>query len=398
MPKSKQQVIIEGGVPENTIIGTNFETFSTSTTIKNRPKRVDLEHSPILKAYESIDWDIIIIDESTCIKDPTSKIALAMLNLTYNVPDAYVMCLTGTPNPEESLDFYTQISVVDRGKRFGQSFNAWRNKYFYRPPYSYNWVPFPFGPEGHSIKEVISDLCKDLCYVLTDVELKEKIHLPEKRDIDVQFILENKTNKYYLEMKNNVLSLKDTDITAQNAAIVISKLLQLSSGIIYDNGIGTQRQTHFIGLEKIKALITLINTINGKIIVCYNFNASYDNLCLYLDLYNIEYANASEITEQEFASSKTIKVLLLQPASCAYGSNYQEDCHIMIWYEGQSSGEKFSQTEARIYRQGQKKECIFYYLLGKGTYDKLARDKTRDKKTKALDILLAIQDKQKEEA
>lgn len=385
-PATKQVEYLSRGVLPHTIIGTNFESFGRAVATLNRPKRVDLKNSPILLAYERVDWDIIIVDESTCIKDPNSKVALSMLNLAYNCPNAYVMCLTGTPNPEASLDFYTQISMVDRGKRFGQSFIAFRDAYFYMKPYTFNYIPLPFGPDGKSIETLISELCKDMCYVLTDIEFNKISGIPERTSKDIYFELDAKSKAYYNQMKKSVVSMDKADITAANAAVVVSKLLQISSGILY----GNDKERHAFGDSKIKALLKLLPTINGKVIVCYHFQASLDMLMLYLDLYNIPYALADKITEEEFNTSKDIKVLLLQPASGAYGSNYQADCSNMIWYEGQSSGEKFNQTEGRIHRTGQTKACTFYYLLGKDTYDKTARDKTLDKKANALTILKEI--------
>lgn len=390
LPGKKQIKILNEGVDEGTIVGTNFETFQ-AIAIKNRPKRVDLTNSPILQAYESVPWDVIIIDESTCIKDPTSKTALAMLNLCYNCGTAYVMSLTGTPNPEESLDFYTQVSVVDRGERFGQSFVKWRDKYFYPNPHGYGYIPFPFGEGGKTIKEVIADTCKDICYVLTEEEFAEISDKPARnQNIDVYYDLDDKTKEAYKAMKQSVLEMPECDVTAINAAIVINKLLQISSGFVYDNEREGKRKVFYFGLDKVMTCIDLIKKIGRKVIVCYNFQASVEVLETYLGLYGIEYAYAHEVSEAEFRDSKTIRVLLLQPASGAYGSNYQEDCHDMIWFEGTTSGEKFAQTEGRIDRTGQKYACNFYYLLGRGTYDKIARDKTFNKKATALSVLRAI--------
>ena len=393
-PAKLQERIMLDGIEPMTIVATNFESFGASVKTKNRPKRIDLKNSPMLYAYETIPWDMIIIDESTHIKDPTSNTALAMMNLTYNCSTAYVMCLTGTPNPEASIDFYTQITVVDRGKRFGKSFITWRNQYFYLPQYSRKWKPFPFGVGGKTISEVISELCHDLCYVLTKEEFNKTSGLLPRNTFDIYFNLNETSTNYYKQMKNNVIALPNKDITAQNAAIVINKLLQISSGIIYDNEREGERETIFFGLEKIQTTIDLVKKIPDKVIICYNYIASLENLTLYLGLNDIEYVLGDKITEEEFRDSKTIKVMLLQPKSGAYGSNYQADCHNMIWYEVTSSGEKFVQTEARIDRPGQKYACNFYYLIGRNTYDKIARDNVRNKDATALTTLKAIKNYQ----
>jgi len=384
---AKQETRLRGGVMEGTMIATTFSAFSHSTAVKNRPKRVDLPNSPLLQAYINIPWDIIIIDESTKIKDPTSKVSLAMLNLAVNCPNAYILQMTGTPNPEAILDLYTQISMVDRGKRFGQSFVKWRDTYFYQRAYSYDYLPFAF------TAETVAKLTNDIIYALTKTDLDKESVVPKRIENDVLFQLSERSMAQYKEMKQYVLDINpNQSIIASNAAVMLSKLAQISSGIVYAN----DGAHNFVGTDKVQALMGLIKKIPGKIIVCYWFQASRTLIERWLKVNGIDFAHASEISETDFTKSGELKVLLLQPAMGAYGSNYQEDCHNLIWYDVDMSGERFQQTEARIDRQGQAKPPTFWYLLAEKTYDKKSRDKVRRKEATAVELLKMIQNEKED--
>lgn len=367
-------------IPDRTVCGINYDILSQSKT-KNKPKRIDLTRSPLLKALIDVEWDCIIIDESTKIKDPTSTLTLAILNLTYNKPNAYVMALTGTPNPETNIELYTQISVVDRGRLFGESFYAWRAKYFYQEKYSFKWKLFPF------VEDKIQELIKDRVHIVTKEEIK---NLPPMLEYDIIYNLNEKEKAYYKAMKkDNIITIKDKDITAANAGVALSKLMQITSGFIYEDAGGFERNTIFFGNSKIDALLTLLDQIDGKVIVCYNFQASHDLITMYLNLNDIEWVDSNNITDRDFITS-IHKVLLLQPKSGAYGSNYQEATNNLIWYEIDVSGERFEQTNKRYHREGQTKTCYMYFLIAKNTHDKQLVDRVKAKDVNAQKFLNEI--------
>ena len=88
-----------------------------------------------------IHWAVVILDESTAIKNPKSEISKLCTVAFYNVPNR--MCLSGNPAPESAMNWYQQMLFI-KGFDFMGHINFWefRNALF-QPvgPEGWDWVP-----------------------------------------------------------------------------------------------------------------------------------------------------------------------------------------------------------------------------------------------------------------
>ena len=82
-----------------------------------------------------------------------------------------------------------------------------------------------------------------------------------------------------------------------------------------------------------------------------------------------------------------IKVLLAHPASTAYGLNMQQGGNHIIWFGLTWNYELYSQANARLHRQGQKKTVFIHHLVVEGTKDEQVV-KALEHKDKAQDFLI----------
>ena len=64
-----------------------------------------------------------------------------------------------------------------------------------------------------------------------------------------------------------------------------------------------------------------------------------------------------------------IDVALIHPASAGHGLNIQEGGHILIWFGLTWSLELYQQTNARLWRQGQKDTVTIHHIVTKDTVD-----------------------------
>jgi hypothetical protein len=116
-----------------------------------RAKRVDLlaqrhpwklinkEGHLALPELTRVPWDAVVIDESTCIKNPKAKITKFFLNHFRDVPHRWA--LTGTPNPQSDLEFWPQLAWLD-GRAFGcRTYWEFRTRFFAQDPWGYEWSP-----------------------------------------------------------------------------------------------------------------------------------------------------------------------------------------------------------------------------------------------------------------
>lgn len=315
-------------------------------------------------------FDMIVVDELSSFKSPKSnrfkdlKKVLPYVNRIFG--------LTGTPAPNSLLDLWSQLYLLDRGKRLGRTLTSYRDKYF-EPDKRNQHIVYSYKLKisaEDKIHEQISDICLSL-------SAKDYLELPERIDNVVKVKLDAESMRKYKELeKEKLLELQDKDITAATAAVVVNKLLQLANGNIYDE----ERNTHHLHDCKIDALKDIVEDANGKpVLVFYNFKHDYESLMSAFK--NLKPRKLDTAQDIEDWNKGKIKLLLAHPASVGHGLNLQAGGNIIIWYGLTWSLELYQQANARLYRQGQTNTVIIHHLVAEGTVDEHVMEvlKTKDK-------------------
>ena len=85
-----------------------------------------------------------------------------------------------------------------------------------------------------------------------------------------------------------------------------------------------------------------------------------------------------------------INLALIHPASAGHGLNLQSGGSTLVWFSLTWSLELYQQTNARLYRQGQKDMVVIHHLITKNTIDEdimkslKRKDKTQESLMKAV--------------
>lgn len=81
-----------------------------------------------------------------------------------------------------------------------------------------------------------------------------------------------------------------------------------------------------------------------------------------------------------------ISLALIHPASAGHGLNLQSGGSTLVWFSLTWSLELYQQTNARLYRQGQKDTVVIHHLITKNTIDEdiMKSLKRKDKNQEAL--------------
>lgn len=315
-------------------------------------------------------FDMVVVDELSSFKSPKSKRFKDLKKVLPYIKR--IVGLTGTPAPNSLLDLWPQLYLLDGGERLGKTLTSYREKYFLPDKrnqhivYTYKLRPFA----DQEIHKKISDICISL-------SAKDYLDLPERIDNIIKVKLENDVMNQYKEFeKEKLLALKDTDITAATAGVVVGKLLQMANGQIYDD----EGQVHMIHEAKLEALSEIIENVNGQpVLVFYNFKHDYDSLVRrFKELEPKTLQTGEDI--KAWNEGKT-KILLAHPASVGHGLNLQAGGNVIIWYGLTWSLELYQQANARLYRQGQKNSVIIHHLVAEGTVDEHVMEvlQTKDK-------------------
>lgn len=168
------------------------------------------------------------------------------------------------------------------------------------------------------------------------------------------------------ESVNATVIQYDDVISADNAASLSSKLLQLCSGAVYTK----EREVIHVHDNKLDALMEAVEQLNGQhALICYYFNHDRDRLmsCLAKTSLNVRvYADARD---KDDWNANNIDLLLIHPASCGYGLNLQEGGHHIIWFTPTWNLEEYQQTNKRLHRTGQRFPVIVHRLIVKNGRD-----------------------------
>lgn len=319
-------------------------------------------------------FDMVIIDELSSFKSAKSIRFKALRQIRPLVKR--VVGLTGTPIPNGLLDLWSQIYLLDRGERLGDTLTGYRLKYFDKSTDG----PKGIG-HGYDLKTAneeflgkdfyqnkIFDKISDICI---SMKAKDYLDLPGRIDNTIEVILPPKIMAQYYEFeKTQVLAMMEKnvdDISAVNAAALTTKLLQFANGAIYD----ADKNWHELHQEKLDALEEIIDVANGKpVFVLYSFKHDLERIRKRLSGYKPgELKTAADIDKWNRGETS---VLLAHPASAGHGLNLQAGGHIVTWFGQTYSSELVKQANARLDRQGKTEITIVNSLVVKGTVDESA--------------------------
>lgn len=323
-------------------------------------------------------FDVVVIDELSSFKSSKSqrfKYLKKVIPLTNRV-----IGLTGTPAPNGFLDLWSQIYLLDRGQRLGGTIKKYKDRYFevgdrnYQTGMIYNYVL----REG--AEKIILKRLED---ITVSMEAKDFLDMPDRIDNIVNIELSPKEFKNYKKLeRDSILEIKDDIITASSAAVVTQKLLQFTSGAIYDE----TKNVVKIHDKKLEALDDIVEFNEGKpILVFYNFKHDLDRIKK-----RFSYLNPKTLDTEEDVKAWNegkIKLLLCHPASAGHGLNLQSGGHIIVWFSLTWSLELYQQANARLHRQSQKNNVIVHHLICKNTVDETVMEALKNK-VKVQDLLM----------
>lgn len=315
---------------------------------------------------ENIDWlvnksgfylefDMLVIDELSSFKSYSAKRFKSLLKLRPNFKR--VVGLTGTPSSNGLMDLWAEFRILDLGQRLGRYITHYRNTYFV-PDKRNGMVIYSYKPQDDAEKRIyqaIGDITISMksCDHLQMPELIMNEVAVEMDQTDVQ--------RYQKFKKEMVLTLEEKEIDAINAASLSNKLLQMANGSVYDE----DKASHTIHDKKLDALDELIEEANGKpVLVAYWFQSDLERIKKRMKVREIKSSQDIE----DWNKGK-IPVALIHPASAGHGLNLQTGGAVLIWFSLTWSLELYQQTNARLYRQGQKQTVVIHHLMTKGTID-----------------------------
>lgn len=307
--------------------------------------RVAWLHAQFVKDGKQVvewPWDVVILDESQSFASQSSVRWKTLAQLRTLTKFPRMIQLSGTPMPNGYMKLWSQIWLLDRGKRLGTSEKAMRERWFSPPVGIFQkWNIKPFArPEIHA-------RLKDIVLALRE---EDYLDLPPITDNFIRCELSGAALSTYRKFEREYIAeVAGKKLTAVNTGVLDGKLLQLANGAVYHEG------KNWVPFHdaKLEALEETLEGISGKCLICYGFNHDKARICSLL-------RRASEDgrvwrlldSDRDFADWADGKIDwgLLHPASAGHGLNdvYKAGAEDLIWFGLTNNLEHYQQAIARL--------------------------------------------------
>lgn len=302
----------------------------------------------------------LVVDESDAFKHHTSQRSKALAKIAANFD--YRRLMSGTPATNGICDLWHQYYILDGGKRLGPSFFGFRNACC---------TPTQNGPSAQHLKWtdkpgieiMVAELVKD---ITIRHKFEDCVDIPPNHKYSVPIELSPRHMATYNELKENSLAiLRETTVSAINAAVLATKLLQATSGAVYnDDGnyspIATDRYELVLDLAEARS----------HTIIFYLWDHQRDELIKEATARKMPFAvwnpDLPEIADQ-FQEGK-FKVLFAHPKSAAHGLTLTRGV-ATIWPSPTYDLTFYLQGLKRIHRIGQKEKTETIVVVAKDTID-----------------------------
>ena len=336
----------------------NVEAFQT----KN--EQLLLWWKQFTKKYKTL----LVIDESHKIKTPNAARTKAITKLADDC--AYKVIMTGSAVTNSPLDCYSQFYVINKTIWEDRNFFLFRNRYAI--------LEKAYGAGGRSFDKVVGfknleklqNVIAPFSHRVNREDLE--LSLPDTVDMVMHVELSDAQRKVYEELKRDMMSMvNDELVTLQNKISFFTKARQITGGVLKtENGLQVIDNMP----PKLQALCDDVEGHEESAIIWCAFTADIAQVEKALREYGSVatfYGDTSDTDRaQAIHDFNAGKVRFFVASSAgSTGLNLQKNCRLQYWYGLFTSPENFEQAKGRTNRTGQSKQCIYKYLLARGTVD-----------------------------
>lgn len=300
--------------------------------------------------YLAEKFDMIVVDEASVFKtwEGRGKPARykAIEKLAAGKPRLWLM--SATPTPNGPVDAWALAKLVNPDWKMTKG--RWKVATMVEVR-KHRWVAKP------DAADMVANILQPSIRITSEEALKE---MPPRTFIDRAPDLTKDQIKMRKEIvAKAVIELEDTEITADRASVLATKLLQIAcGGVRDDNG-------NVVGVDmtpRLEDIDSVISEAEGKVIVFGNFRHTVRQISDWLNkrhgdgfsryiLGDVPQGERNEIFEA-FQNGDNPQVLVAHPATASHGLTLTAATAI-IWVGPPLKSEFYEQGNARAWRSGQ---------------------------------------------
>jgi len=313
-----------------------------------------------IELLQKFFFNYIILDESQVIKNPTSNIAKAVLQLR----SRHKLTLTGTPLENTTLDLWSQMTFINPGLLGGQTF--FKNEY---------QVPIEKrGDEAKSKK--LNAVIKP--FVLRRLKSQVATDLPEKVENTYYTNMTAEQEEKYEEAKSffrhKILDQIDKDGINNTRFMILEGLTKLRQLSNHPRMVDSTYTGSSGKMEDLSHMLESALLEGHKVLVFSQFVKHLEIVKEFLQNKDIPFAyldgssNDRKDQVEKFNKEPNLKVFLISIKAGGLGLNLTEADYVFIldpWWNPAVE----AQAVDRAHRIGQKKKVFTYKFITKNTVE-----------------------------
>ena len=330
---------------------------------------------------------LMVIDESTTIKNPSAKRTKNILKLSTQTK--YRRIMTGSPVTKNPLDLYSQCEFLSSWLLDFSSYYAFRNRYAEMKTLHVHGRSIQVVDKFKNLHE-LSEQLKGFSYRV----LKEDcLDLPEKNWTKRQITLTPDQRKIYTQMKETALAHLNGKVASTMTVLTqLMRLHQITCGhFTADDG-----STQPIASNRLNELINVLDELEGKAIIWAHYQYDIREIIRVIvekygpgsvvDYYGLTPQDERQPNIKKFQDDPRCRFIVGTPSTGGYGITLTA-ANTVIYYSNGYDLEKRLQSEDRAHRIGQKKNVTYVDIIAENTVDEKIVKALRDKINIASQVL-----------
>lgn len=329
-----------------------------------------------------VQWDVGILDESTAIKRPGSKVTNFFCR-TMKPRCRYRAILTGSAYTKRLIDVYAQIKFCCSRPIFPWDFHGFKSEYT---------IPHPTIPQAILGYKHVDDFIKRLASCAILLKKEDMFDLPPFVHETRKLPLSPKSRQIYDEITEENyaylegLEAEGVEITASHVFAVQRKQMQITSGFVYpdliqegegDDARMVKPAPIRLGTEKISMLLDVLDTRDYPTLIVVQMDEEEDIVSESLvrefkfkpKILNGSVKGAARRHEMiRMAAKEGDPYFIVKEAVVARGVDLRA-FDMTIFYSHTADTEDYEQMMSRNHRGGQTRSITYMHLLCSNTVD-----------------------------
>lgn len=311
-----------------------------------------------------LDWDAVVLDESTRIKNPKAAVTKLCLRQLQHVPNRAI--LSGLPAPEGPKDLFTQMRFLYDPWMGCDTYWQWQHRYFRLA--GFDWVP------KRGALAAIKERVQTDAVVLS----RKQAGIGERKVFERRIVRLTSEQRALITKVKREFAVDEQMQTKWNVTR-LTWLLRLAGGCRPDGAVcswGKVTELHSLLMGELR---------EEQVLVWFHFNREIEMVTGYLGgRVPIRVIQGSTPPAQrhsaikDFQSGK-VRVLLLQSAVGLFGIDLSA-ADTAIYYSNALSTEIRYQSEDRIIHPKKKTALLYVDLVTEGSADQRVLDLLRTKR------------------